>query len=271
MNDLAETGSHQAGRSTAAEVLRSFWPRACEDLHRFGRATDGGYLLSLRAVRSVDAVLSLGLADDWSFEEALLRTRPELMLHAYDPTVGLAHFRRAALLWCFAPGKFRRRRAVWRRYAAFFNESDRRHFRERIGRSPGCTDLHQALQRIGDARNLLLKMDIEGAECGILDQIVEHAARIACLVCELHDLDAQAPQFLLFARGLSASHTVVHLHGNNADDLCSDGRTPRTIEVTLVRRDLIEATAPSHAGPLPRPGLDFPCSPLRADYQLSPD
>ena len=51
-------------------------PVIVDDLVRLGSAADGGYLLPQRVIGEIDAVLSFGLATDWSFEEQVARLRP---------------------------------------------------------------------------------------------------------------------------------------------------------------------------------------------------
>ena len=214
----------------------------------------------------VEAVLSFGVCDDWSFEEDCLRRRPGLPVHAYDPTVGAWLFLRRTLLRRFGVD---RRRGVFLSYLRFFS-GNRRHIREWVGNRPGDTRVLRAAERLGPATRLLVKMDIEGAEYGVLDELVALAPRLACLLIEFHDVPARADQISQFVRKLSRTHPVVHLHGNNCAPLAPDGVTPTVIELTFVRAGLLSADAPLFAGSLPRAGLDQPNSPALPDYPLSP-
>jgi hypothetical protein len=60
------------------------------------------------------------------------------------------------------------------------------------------------------------------------------------------------------------------VHGNNGDTLIPGASVPKALEVTLVARDLLtpEETGRPFAGPLPRPGLDFPNDPERSEFPL---
>src|SRR5262245_23867205 len=85
----------------AAELQSATLPRslAClnpvvvDDLRRYGRNGDGGYLLPASYVNHIDGVISLGVSDDWSFEKDLSKLRPGLTIHAYDHSVGAGIFR----------------------------------------------------------------------------------------------------------------------------------------------------------------------------------
>lgn len=50
--------------------LPSFFSfKSANDLVRVGRDNDGGYLISQQDIDHSDLLLSLGIKDDWSFEE----------------------------------------------------------------------------------------------------------------------------------------------------------------------------------------------------------
>ena len=63
-------------------------PIRCTDLSRLGSPHDGGYVVSVRALRRASTLVSLGLSVDWNFERAALALNPGLTIHAYDHTVG---------------------------------------------------------------------------------------------------------------------------------------------------------------------------------------
>jgi hypothetical protein len=113
-------------------------------------------------------------------------------------------------------------------------------------------------------------MDIEGAENGVLPAVLEDGGRIAGLALEFHRLDLHWGQLLELQGAWEGQFAVVHVHGNNGDTLVSGTAVPKALEVTLVARDLLtpEETGRHFAGPLPRPGLDFPNDPERSELPL---
>jgi hypothetical protein len=62
-------------------------PLAIDDLARFGSRGDGGYLLPSRSIAGLDACLSFGIFDNWTFEKDLKDRVPDLLIHTYDYTV----------------------------------------------------------------------------------------------------------------------------------------------------------------------------------------
>lgn len=49
--------------------------RTASDLIRIGREYDGGYLVSAADLERSDYLISVGMADDWSFEAEFLTKR----------------------------------------------------------------------------------------------------------------------------------------------------------------------------------------------------
>jgi hypothetical protein len=66
--------------------LRVYRPRFFPDRIRAGSIRDGGYVLPRHLITSSQALLSLGVEGDWSFEEALLAVVPTLEVTCVDGT-----------------------------------------------------------------------------------------------------------------------------------------------------------------------------------------
>ncbi|MEL6659124.1 MAG: FkbM family methyltransferase [Bacteroidota bacterium] len=125
------------------------------------------------------------------------------------------------------------------------------------------------------AGDLLLQMDIEGAEYSVLlDCSEETLARFRIIVLEIHDLGAMFGKFgagvvATLVEKLNRSHLVVHNHANN----CCGSETrfgievPRVMELTFYRRDRLGASDTSYAT-LPHP-LDADNVPARPPLQLA--
>ena len=103
----------------------------------------------------------------------------------------------------------------------------------------------QSIPAVAGGLDLLMQMDIEGAEYPVLlsmDRALMSRFRI--IVLELHGLDSMVHEFgfsLIKAavEKLLADHSVVHLHPNNCcGSVISQGiEIPRVMEVTLYRKD----------------------------------
>jgi Methyltransferase FkbM domain len=254
---------------TKAELVRQLWPRDLPGLARYGGTGDGGYVLPSADFARTDALLTCGLGFEWRFEREFAATHPHAPIHVYDPTVGSRRFITAGF-WALLGALYSRREWVKFRaccdYFVFFAKRAR-HMRETIGLGAGRTDIHTAAYRLSAYRDLLLKIDIEGKEYEILDQIVELADRIRMIVIELHDTAERTDEIATFVSRITATHLVAHLHGNNYPPPVADGVLPSSIEVVLVRGRATDH--PAYAGALPREGLDTPNNPKRPDIMIT--
>ena len=50
-------------------------PKYNYDLIRIGRDNDGGYLVEKKSFENTECLISLGINDDWSFEEDFLKKK----------------------------------------------------------------------------------------------------------------------------------------------------------------------------------------------------
>jgi hypothetical protein len=249
-------------------------PFLVNDLVRYGKDGDGGYLVPDSIIKQIDAVLSFGLATDWSFEEQLSRLRENIPIHVYDHTVGSKTYYRSAknaftklLVGRTTFRDLQNRLRTYSGYKHFFVEP-RRHYRQRIFNredNPNDATLDIAFNRLGNARHVLLKMDIEGAEYRLIPILPRFAERIDLLAIEFHETEPLRFVFESAMQSLLEQFVIVHLHANNIAGIASDG-LPEALEVTLVnkRHSVIGARRDS----LPIPELDQPNDPLRPDYRL---
>ncbi|MDD3276368.1 MAG: FkbM family methyltransferase [Kiritimatiellales bacterium] len=127
------------------------------------------------------------------------------------------------------------------------------------------TDSEMTLDRwvadsLPDSRSdLLLQMDVEGAEyeilCSMTDQL---AQRFRIVVVEFHDLDQLWNQafFNLAVRvfnKLLQTHTCVHIHPNNVRGLVKENglEIPQVAEFTFLRKDRVCNPSPARIFPHP--------------------
>lgn len=221
-------------------------PLALPDMIRVGRDHDGGYVLPRRIIDAADAVLALGLNDDWSFEEALVAMKAGLIIHGYDHTVGHRSFaREVAFAMARLPlgkgtiAQISERWATLKSYNRFFSAPNR-HYAQKITDQPDTpleTDLNGALQQM--ARNqILIKMDIEGSEYRIIDQLAENADHIVGACIEFHDIHPFRIVFNSAIDTLCGPFAIAHVHPNNYGKISPDGM-PDVIEITFINRRLL--------------------------------
>ena len=238
-------------------------PSAPTDLVRVGNKGDGGYVLPQRVLNEVRSVLGMGLDDDWSFE-AWIQERSGAKIAIFDHTVNWRFwFHKTAAN--FVKGVLRgdpKRRKNWAiafAYYRFFNLLDRRHFQIGIGNAPNMVGLEQAMELAGMTDNILLKIDIEGAEYEILDAIVTNRKSLVACVIEFHMIHQQHHLNALekFIAEMDNDFTLVHFHANNAA-VNADCDYSSVIELSLITKRLLLPGEAMVEYDLPRPELDYP-------------
>lgn len=241
--------------------LRTLQPyqSASIPLIRVGREMDGGYVMG-DCLKNVDAAYSFGIGDDVSWDKGIAtRGIPVFM---YDHTVDEIpdhhdNFHIHKMGVCGIPHK------------------------------PNMKDIGTLMRENGHlGKDLLVKMDIEGAEYKVLDALTdEDLSHFSQLVIEFHSFDRlfREFRFLWFLLGLilwrsrkvhSSLEKIlrhmhcVHIHGNNYQGMVTKGgiTLPRVVEFTFIRKDMADDFMPSDTL---RPDLDFPNSGKFPDLDVS--
>lgn len=238
------------GRAVSARdligLLRKLRPSAPNgvELIRIGSMYDGGYLVP-NDLEDITAVFSPGVANVSDFE--LFFAQRGLPIYMIDPSVD-------------AP-PIEHNNFFFERKSLSISDSD------------SSISLESWVKaRAGNCENLLLQMDIEGAEYAALATATDDVLkRFKILVIEFHRLEALATlgHFELFKSilfKLSRFFQIVHIHPNNADKVYKiyDISVPSVVEVTFYRR---EGNTFSEAPlELPHP-LDRPNKPYLEDIK----
>jgi len=163
----------------------------CE-LERIG-SDYGGYFLDPSKVSPDAVVYSLGIGEDISFDLSLIN-RLGVKVHAFDPTpkvktwltsqvlpdqfcfhdVGIAHFDGEALFYT----------PLRQDYVSHSIIQARQYSRQSI-RAP-VIRLGTAMRQLGHTRIDILKMDIEGAEYAVLEDVARERIPVGQILVEFH-------------------------------------------------------------------------------------
>lgn len=216
-------------------------PKHHYELVRLGKDNDGGYLVEKFSVLNSRGLVSFGLNLDWSFEKdfRLLNQSP---IHCYDHTVKYSNIKKYSLnsifnifnkkYWSYKGFlKIIEDINLSRDYKKFFS-GNIVHFRQAIGLGNNLVRLDEALNRI-NFFPIFLKIDIEGSEYRILDDIIRLQNNICGLVIEFHDVDLNLNKILNFINKLSLN--LVHIHGQNpgGENYLDSNGDPTQIELTF--------------------------------------
>ena len=220
------------------QVARAIRPLTSPELEliRVGGPTDGGYVMA--APLTASGAVSIGVGSDVSWDQDIGRQGIPVAMFDHtirrppDPVPG---------------GTF-----------------------HRIGIGPiaatNIRTLDQLLAHAGFAgrEDLLLKMDVEGAEWSALTQPgLADLQPFNQVVLELHGIsglkdEASAATILGAVEHLTRTHASIHVHANNYDDLVRFDHWwfPNAIEASFIRRDLLSQAQPASTM---RTDLDAPC------------
>ena len=233
------------------------------DLIRIGRDYDGGYLIPEQSLGQTKLLYSFGLSDDWSFEE-MFYNKTSTKIICYDHTVNWKFFFKIFL---------RDFKSVFKyfRYKKFFDGKNKIHEKKII--SPVGT-FYTNLQedKIADLNSILVdhssnsfffKIDIEGSEYRILEQLIKYASSMAGLVIEFHDCDLNHLRIKNFIENFDLQ--LVHMHVNNWG-FVTPNRFPQSLELTFSPKQFNKKiTNESKKFPI---SLDQPNNPLFQDHPI---
>jgi hypothetical protein len=251
--------------------LSDFHPVACETLVRLGSQNDGGYVVPLNAVTAASVLLSFGLSHDWAFERDFKRRNPNAAVHCYDHTVSvLTAFQSSIgqLLRFMTRFKMRYlwKTFAWIDYLVFFR-ADKIHFRQRIwrDRQDNSVTVDDAFGRFPEGSQIFVKMDIEGSEYRVLDDLLGHAQDIVAIAIEFHEVDLLPELFVSLIEKIKRDFHIVHIHANNLGGM-APFNFPIAPEITFLNKRFFKSPPPPSGLKYPVPGLDRPNYPGRPDF-----
>ena len=171
------------------------------ELVRIGRENDGGYIM-LNDFASGGIAYSFGISSDVSWDKDMAARGYDVFM--YDHTID-----------------------------ALPEENPRFHW-SKLGIADGTTqdDRLKALDELirinrhEAKRNMILKMDVEGAEWGFLERVSQETLRqFSQMTFEFHRmLNPDKPDLVLdIFRKLNQTHQLIHLHANNNGSYISFG------------------------------------------------
>jgi len=257
------------GRFTAVDI-RSLQPYDVGSMIRVGDQNDGGYVIP-RELPDMEVLVSFGLGDNWSFERSLAKLKIVRDFYIFDHTVsGSVLFNRFTRRLFTSPFNFKAinyRLLVLARYLIEFKLLRWKHVKKQITREHSDlkrTNLVEVAEQLQQS-TLALKIDIEGDEYVVIDQIISLSSRIPLLVIEFHETESMRASFREALEKLANEYKIVHAHCNNFTGLSSDG-IPLTVELTFLHSDFVLTT--QRVNSIPRRDFDSPSSPDRPDITL---
>mgnify|MGYP001162260822 FL=1 len=237
-----------------------------EKLKRMGRNLDGGYVVDESISKNCKTLISFGLGDDWSFEKDYLKKNNDAKVYIYDHTVSIWPYLKDVL-------KILRRFVTFREnlkslserikklinYVKFINSKKIKFYKEKIVQGT----INQVFSRVSSNEKVIIKIDIEGSEFEIIDELSQVSGRVEMAIFEFHELDKNEKIFLSSIKKLQDKFTIVHLHGNNHCSQTLEG-LPIALEMTLINKRY-QSEKIDYIKKFPRDNLDYPNNPYKED------
>lgn len=209
----------------------SLKPKYEYDLIRIGSRNDGGYLIEKDSLFESEFLLSFGISTDWSFEKEFIG-KNNINLKCFDGSID-------DLYWVKWKNKAIKKalrfsfREIYNylktklSFHEFFNTQNFACFY--IGKKKGQIGIDEIINEISH-KKIFFKIDIEGSEYEILEQLIKHKSRVSGIAIEFHDCDKNIESISDFIKKIDMP--VVHIHANNYDPVNKIG-IPKTIEITF--------------------------------------
>ena len=246
-----------------------------EDLIRLGSIDDGGYVVPIQTVNSSKVLLSFGISDNWEFEKDFLKKTSAKLL-AYDHTIDkefwLSKFKKDLTkffqLKIFKPKKLYKMFQFLDFILFFKMKNSNKFYLKKIGRCQNCLCLNDIItNHLKDEKKIFLKIDIEGSEYDILEDIILNKSKIQGIVIEFHEVSKNIDKIINFTNKLNTDLYLVHIHANNYS-MKEFNEFPEAIEITYSKKNL-HLDIKSNDKEYPLKNLDYPNSKRSPDIKIS--
>mgnify|MGYP000847658272 CR=1 FL=1 len=239
-----------------------FKPKNEYDLIRLGKNNDGGYLIEKDSLTIAKSLISFGLSYDWSFEKHFYKIK-KCPIHCYDPTVkysGIKKFSRKNIINLFKIKNLFNKNFLktnikniflYNDYKKFFS-NEVCHYESSIGIGRNKVNFPEIIDRI-KLHPVFLKIDIEGSEYRILDDIIKYQDKISGLVIEFHNVDLHKDIISNFISSFNLS--LCHIHGQNTlgTNYLDSNNDPIQVEMTFSKTKNVLSDNPNIPHQLDQP------------------
>ncbi len=253
-----------------------FKPQNEYELIRLGQDNDGGYLVDKKSIEDSKSLITLGLGFDWTFEKNYheLQSSP---VYCYDHSINYSAIKKRCrkllssyFFRLFKPKYFLQKNFfkfamrdvfLYKSYKDFFKKKNIIHKQERIGTGNQCITLNKILNERKLDLPAFIKIDIEGSEYRIFDEILLNQKSFTGIGIELHDVDIHLEKIKNFIKNLDMK--LVHIHAQNPAHI-AENNIPTQIELTFAKNPKIISSEVK----LPHK-LDQPANPYLKEIELT--
>lgn len=213
------------------------------ELIRLGNKYDGGYVIPKEVIKASDVLMRYGNGSDTSFEKDISqnfnKTSYEFICNVKNSESGISN--------CHLLNEYVGTSSICKKENIF---------------SEDITSFSLQCQNLKlENKNILMKIDIEGAEYSIMDNILKYSDNIMGIVTKLYIRKLKTYEKILkFLSLFDKDFVLVHLHGNNCYS-CKRKKfpIPDVIELSYINKNLINSYQISknqkHPQPIDQPNI----------------
>jgi hypothetical protein len=207
-----------------------FKPKSAFLLFRFGKNYDGGYLVGLKTVRESKVLISCGIKNDWSFELDFIKYNRSAKILCIDNQLDLKLLLRLIfqqLIFIFWNRNFSLLLNNFKNFFSFFS------FRKKVTIIKKHISYGDIINISKGYEDIFFKIDIDGSEYRIFNELIEIKNKILGLVIEIHDIDLHKDKIINFINQLGMQ--LVHIHPNNFAGV-DENNDPIVLELTFEKK-----------------------------------
>lgn len=213
------------------------------NLMRIGPKTDGGYIIDKRILGNNNILVTCGLNDDWEFEKDFIKKNGDVSIIAFDHTVNnefwIKRFKKDFIsLLLLKKLSLNKILDVFKYidYRIFFRKN-KIHYRKKIVNKCKNNNQISISKILKPLKNVVLKVDIEGDEYKILNDIKKNSKKIIFLIIEFHNIHKNLVKIKKFLDNLDLK--VIHTHANNYGGI-NKKNIPKVLELSLINSKIIK-------------------------------
>lgn len=206
-------------------------------LIRIGSAFDGGYFVCPNSILNASNLISLGIETNWEFEKDFLKSNSKTNISCYDGQTNFKLVLRFFFIQIIKTLLLQYNFSLLKRsFSNLFEYStllkNNLNFRRKnIGLKNGLT----FEEVISKKEEVFLKIDIEGSEYRILEDILKYKNRLVGLVIEFHDYDLNKEKIKRFVKEIGL--VLVHININEMGGLSIEN-CPLVLELSFSKNPI---------------------------------
>jgi hypothetical protein len=202
---------------------------------RIGSIRDGGYFVTKRLVENSAFLISAGISYNAEFERDFKDINPNCRIIMIDGSYNFISYFLRPFYWFFFKKSYKSKISGLIDMILLKNEEI--FIKKFIGTSSGISLSFLIDKYIGDEQGYF-KMDIEGSEYGLLDQIIKYKSHFNGISIEFHNVPDHIDEINNFISSISMG--LIGLKINEIGGLAANG-IPNTIELCFASLEFVNA------------------------------